>query len=74
MKRATVVLLLIAVSGCAGMAADCGSDWYATGMRDARLNASSQAARYAARCSAVDTAKYEEGYAEGMSRRAPPGW
>jgi hypothetical protein len=69
---ATTVLL----AGCAGAGgADCGPDWRAVGERDGRINAGSQAQRYAARCSGnVDTAAYEAGYAEGFSRRPIPSW
>jgi hypothetical protein len=39
------------------------------GQRDGRLNVGSQAERYAARCGAVDTAAYEEGYRQGFAQR-----
>jgi hypothetical protein len=58
------------LSGCAAGAGDCGPDWRALGQRDGRLDAGSQAARYAERCNTtVDTAAYEQGYREGMAQR-----
>ena len=66
MRRLTILLFAL-LAGCAG---DCGPDWFALGQRDGIMNAGSQAGHYAARCSGqVDTAKYEEGYSDGLSRR-----
>lgn len=68
------ILAVSLVAGCASTA-DCGPDWFAIGQRDGRINAGSQAARYAARCGGpVDEARYAEGYAEGFSHRPTPGW
>ena len=69
MRRMPIVAVALA-AGCAGTAADCGPDWRALGQRDGRIDAGSQAARYAARCNTtVDTAAYEEGYREGFAQR-----
>jgi hypothetical protein len=66
------VALSLLLSGCV-TGADCGPDWYSIGQRDGRINAGSQAERYAARCSApVDRARYDEGYREGFSQRRYP--
>lgn len=73
----TLTLLAVAVlAGCAGAGSvDCGPDWRAIGERDGRINAGTQAERYASRCGGkVDTAAYEAGYAEGFSRRPIPSW
>lgn len=70
MRRGWVVVVTL-LAGCAGV--DCGPDWRAVGQRDGRINAGSQAERYAARCGApVDRAAYEQGYAEGFAQRPPP--
>ena len=72
--RKLSILAAVLLSGCAATA-DCGPDWYAIGQRDGRINAGSQAERYAARCGGtVDQARYAEGYAEGFSHRPTPGW
>lgn len=72
--RRLLLLAVLALSGCAGTA-DCGPDWFAIGQRDGRINAGSQAERYAARCSgSVDRDRYAEGYAEGFSHRPTPSW
>ena len=72
--RKPAILVVLALGGCAS-GADCGPDWRATGERDGRLNAGSQAASYAARCgSPVDSAAYEEGYRAGFARRPIPNW
>lgn len=68
------ILAAVFLSGCAATA-DCGPDWYSIGQRDGRINAGSQAERYAARCGgSVDQARYAEGYAEGFSHRPTPSW
>jgi len=73
MRRLSIFAVLL-LAGCAGTA-DCGPDWYSIGQRDGRINAGSQAARYAARCGGtVDEARYREGYADGFSYRPPPSW
>jgi hypothetical protein len=73
MKRLSILAVSL-LTGCASTA-DCGPDWFATGQRDGRINAGSQAERYAARCGgSVDRARYQEGYAEGFSHRPTPGW
>ena len=65
--KTLIALSSVLVAGCA---ADCGPDWRALGQRDGRLGAGSQAASYAARCNVtVDTAAYEQGYAEGFAMR-----
>ena len=70
--RATLLACLLALGGCA---ADCGPDWYQVGERDGRINAGSQVARYATRCSPPpDEARYAEGYAAGFALRPPPGF
>jgi hypothetical protein len=47
--RRWAVLSAALLAGCAG-ASDCGPDWFQVGSRDGRINAGSQAQRYAARC------------------------
>lgn len=70
--RRLAILTVLALTGCAS---DCGPDWRAIGERDGRINAGSQAERYAARCGKpVDTAAYEEGYGVGFAQRPPPNW
>ena len=70
----TLLVLTGLLAGCAS-GVDCGPDWRAIGERDGRINAGSQAERYASRCGGkVDTAAYDAGYAEGFSRRPPPSW
>ncbi|MGH8726053.1 MAG: hypothetical protein ACREU1_14450 [Burkholderiales bacterium] len=72
--RRLAVLCVLVFSGCVGTA-DCGPDWFAVGSRDGRINAGSQAERYAARCGTpVDTARYDEGYREGFAQRPVPNW
>lgn len=73
-KTRLAVVQILLLAGCAGIgAADCGPDWYSIGQRDGRINAGSQAERYAARCSApVDRARYDEGYREGLAQRRYP--
>ena len=75
MRRLTL-LAVVVLAGCAGAGSvDCGPDWRAIGERDGRINAGSQAERYASRCGGkVDTAAYEAGYADGFSRRPIPSW
>jgi hypothetical protein len=67
--RHILFLVLIAVSGCAGMgAADCG-DAYELGQRHGML-AADESDRLAARCGAsFDKARYSDGYSDGFSRR-----
>ena len=73
MRRLSMLAVLV-LSGCAATA-DCGPDWFAIGQRDGRINAGSQAERYATRCGGpVDRARYAEGYAEGFSHRPTPSW
>ena len=74
MKTLLAVVQILLLAGCAGLgAADCGPDWYAIGERDGRINAGSQAERYAARCGTpVDAQRYEEGYRQGFSQRRYP--
>lgn len=63
------LLLFVALLGGCVSAADCTSDWYSTGQRDGRLGAH-QAELYASRCTtAVDTARYNQGYEEGFAQR-----
>ena len=71
-----LLLMTLLLAGCAGAGSvDCGPDWRATGERDGRINAGSQAANYQSRCGGnVDTAAYEAGYADGFSRRPIPNW
>lgn len=67
--RTLLVVTVTVLGGCTS-AADCGPDWRSIGQRDGRMNAGSQAERYATRCpSAVDRAAYEEGYGLGFSQR-----
>jgi hypothetical protein len=74
MRRFTL-LAVVLLGGCAIGSVDCGPDWRAIGERDGRINAGSQAERYAARCAVpVDRAAYEEGYQAGFARRPPPNW
>ena len=70
----TLLVLTGLLAGCAS-GVDCGPDWRAIGERDGRINAGSQAERYASRCGVtVDTAAYQDGYADGFSRRPIPSW
>lgn len=70
----TILLLLPAlVAGCAATV-DCGSDWFAVGRSEGRINALNQAERYAAKCPGMDTARYNEGYRDGISQRPIPLW
>ena len=71
-----MVLAALSLAGCAGIgSSDCGPDWRSVGQRDGRMNAGSQAERYAARCTTpVDSASYEEGYRAGFAQRPPPNW
>jgi hypothetical protein len=72
MKINLAILALTLLGGCA---VDCGSDWRSTGERDGRMNAGSQAERYAASCGGrVDAAAYQEGYRAGAAQRPPPNW
>lgn len=72
--RTLMLLAVLALGGCAS-GVDCGPDWRAIGERDGRINAGSQAERYAARCgSKVDTGAYEDGYHAGFARRPIPSW
>ena len=72
--RTMAILAVLALGGCAS-GADCGPDWRSIGERDGRINAGSQAQRYAARCGTqVDTAAYDEGYQAGFARRPIPSW
>jgi hypothetical protein len=74
MRRLTLLAVFV-LAGCAAGGVDCGPDWRAIGERDGRINAGSQAERYASRCGGkVDTVAYDAGYAEGFSRRPPPNW
>jgi hypothetical protein len=58
------------LAGCAGLGADCGSDWYSIGSRDGRLGADSQVENHAARCGGkVDRARYAEGWDAGWAMR-----
>lgn len=54
------------LSGCA---VNCGADWHEVGLNDGRLGADLQVERYAASCSGVDRARYEEGWREGFAMR-----
>ena len=68
--RKLVMLGAALLAGCAAGGGDCGPDWRALGQRDGRLDAGSQAARYAARCNTtVDLGAYEDGYREGLAQR-----
>ena len=70
-----IKLAILALTLLGGCAVDCGSDWRSTGERDGRINAGSQAERYAASCGGkVDVAAYQEGYRAGFSQRPPPNW
>ena len=72
MKKRLAILALILLNGCA---VDCATDWRSTGERDGRMNAGSQAERYAGSCGGkVDTAAYAEGYRAGAAQRPPPNW
>jgi hypothetical protein len=73
MTRTLLALLPACLLSACATSTDCGSDWAAVGERDGRINAGSQAERYAAKCSApVDRARYEEGYQRGFSQRRGP--
>jgi hypothetical protein len=52
-----------------GCAVNCGADWRQVGLNDGRLGADSQVERYAASCSGIDSARYEEGWREGLAMR-----
>jgi len=70
--RNALLLLCVLLGGCATL--DCGSDWFATGQRDGRINAGSQAERYAVKCPGIDAARYSEGYGDGFAQRPLPSW
>ncbi len=71
--RKALFLPLALVAGCA-TTVDCGSDWFALGQSEGRMNALNQAERYAAKCSGMDAARYNEGYRDGFSQRPIPLW
>ena len=64
--RYALVICLLAISGCA-TTNDC-ADPYETGVRDGVLNAN-QTTRLGSMCSGFNEARYQEGFAEGFSRR-----
>ena len=70
--RKILLLLPLLVAGCA--AVDCGSDWFAVGQSDGRINAGNQAERYAGKCPGIDTGRYGEGYRDGFAQRPTPSW
>ena len=64
--------LLVLVAGSAllgGCAVNCGGDWRQIGLNDGRIGADSQLGRYAASCSGVDRAGYEQAWREGFAMR-----
>lgn len=61
--------IAILLGGLAGCATGCGSDWFEIGQRDGRLGADPQVEGYAARCPAVDRARYAEGHQAGLAMR-----
>ena len=66
--RNALLALATLLGGCVS-AADCNSDWYSTGQRDGRLGAY-QADLYAGKCTtAVDRARYDQGWQEGFAQR-----
>jgi hypothetical protein len=72
MNRGTAAALSVAVllAACAPLVdADCGRDWYAAGEHSGRLGATRPGELYAAACSSFDTARFQQGWAEGYSHR-----
>jgi hypothetical protein len=71
MKRRGIVLLALALGGCAGLSeADCRSaDWYDLGFRDAIFALRSQEPLYAQACAThgvkIDALRYGQGWTEG---------
>ena len=73
--RRLVVLVLLALSGCAGVAGgEChGSQWYRLGYNDGQADAKGERERYASSCgSDFNAAQYQQGFQDGYSRRAKP--
>ena len=65
----------LVVSGCAGgPGIECqGTDWYQLGQNHGILDARGEAERIAGTCgNAFDRSRYQEGFQEGLSRRARP--
>ena len=73
MKYAALLFAAM-LGGCASLqGSDCGPNWYAIGQRDGVLDAQPQDESYAGRCaSAVDRARYREGWQDGFGRRPRP--
>ena len=69
MQNLPALAALIALAFLPGCAVNCGSDWRQVGLNDGRIGADSQLERYAAACSGVDRARYEEGWREGFAMR-----
>jgi hypothetical protein len=65
------VACLALVAGCAGVyALDCKSNWYAVGQRDGLERLSPQDDLHTLSCpGGVDTARYREGWRDGLARR-----
>jgi hypothetical protein len=67
---AAALSFALIVAGCAPLVeADCGRDWYALGKHSGRLGATRPGELYAAACSSFDTARFQQGWAEGYSHR-----
>ena len=67
MKRFLVLAACCVLLG--GCAVNCGADWHQVGLNDGRIGADLQVERYAASCSGMERARYEEGWREGFAMR-----
>jgi hypothetical protein len=76
MKAKALALMAAAlVSGCAGAPGiEChGTSWYRLGLQDGMKDARGEEERYAASCNNdFNRAQYQEGFKDGLSRRAKP--
>jgi len=71
-KSLWLVFWAALAGGCASVGGDpCASDWFTKGENEGMLNAN-QEERYAARCPAFDSARYQQGFQAGFARRARP--
>lgn len=66
--KAAVLLLGLLASGCAQfVGGDCQRDWYEAGEHSGRVGATRAGDLYAAACGSFDTARFQQGWAEGYS-------
>ena len=69
MKSAALALTLL-VAGCAQfVGGPCDRDWYELRQHDGRIGTTRQGDLYAAACSSFDTARFQQGWAEGYAHR-----